>query len=466
LVGLSFAPFIYGANVPLAWGVNGLVFGFLLTLFVIVHAISGRPLPVPLRRYCALTVMFAIIFVWIFLQTQPWMPAALHAPVWQEAGEMLGRNLPGTISIDPGATTLGLLRLGTSAAVFLFALHLGRDPRWATRIVLTIAVAGTVYAFFAMVFKALGPELSSLIIPRALVNPDPAYTGPFINRDHFAIYVGIATVCAWAALVTDLASRKVPNYPHDYRDILANLLALAATFGRYVVLLVPLAIALLLTVSRAGFLLTATAVLMIAVLTANPMNAYQAHGGSRVGKRPALLRLKPVVPMAIAVLGILIALVAHGDSLTGRLANSTVEGDLQPRFAVARATLRAISSRPLLGYGYGTFASAFPPYRDETIEPGLRWTEAHNSYLEALLGLGVPVALILFASLATIVLSCARGVIMRKRDRLSPIAAMAATFIVALHALIDFSIQIEGIALTYAALLGAGFAQSWSTRET
>jgi O-antigen ligase len=122
--------------------------------------------------------------------------------------------------------------------------------------------------------------------------------------------------------------------------------------------------------------------------------------------------------------------------------------------------------RPLLGYGYGTFANAFPRYRDQAVWPDMRWTEAHNSYLEALLGLGVPVGLVLFASLATIVVRCARGIVTRKRDRLAPIAALAATFIVSLHALIDFSIQMEGIALTYAALLGAGFAQSWTTRET
>jgi hypothetical protein len=44
--------------------------------------------------------------------------------------------------------------------------------------------------------------------------------------------------------------------------------------------------------------------------------------------------------------------------------------------------------------------------------------------------------------------------------------AVGATLIVGCHALVDFSIQLQGIALLYAALLGAGYAQSWTSRET
>ena len=91
--------------------------------------------------------------------------------------------------------------------------------------------------------------------------------------------------------------------------------------------------------------------------------------------------------------------------------------------------------------------------------------EAHNSYLEALLGLGAPVAIILFVGLGALVAQCLRGTLIRKRDRLAPSVAVGASLIVACHGLIDFSIQLQGIALSYAALLGAGYAQSWSSRE-
>jgi O-antigen ligase len=464
LAALAFAPFIYGANVALAWGLNALAFGVLLTLYAGLHAIRKRPLPVPPHRFSDVAVMVGVVMGWIFLQTQSWVPSALHAPVWREASQMLGQELPGAISVNPGATSLGLLRLATEAAVFLLALQLGRDARWATRIVLAIAAAGACYAVGALLFKALGPQISGLILPKPLVNlyPSSPLIGPFINRDHFAIYLGIAMSCAWAALVGDMAKRLALQDFHDHRELLAKALAISASLGRYAVLLMPIVIALLLTASRAGFLLTVVAVLVIAALAAAPLTEPAAYA-RRKRRRNGVL-LKQAAPMAIAIVGVAVALAAHGDTLTGRLIGSSVEGDLHPRLAVARVTMRAIQDQPLLGHGYGTFVYTFPPFRDQAVMPDVTWREAHNSYLEALLGLGIPVALTLFAGLATIVFRCGRAVITRRRDRLAPVAALAATVIMALHALVDFSIQIEGIALTYAALLGAGLAQSWSSR--
>jgi hypothetical protein len=42
--------------------------------------------------------------------------------------------------------------------------------------------------------------------------------------------------------------------------------------------------------------------------------------------------------------------------------------------------------------------------------------------------------------------------------------AVGATVLVALHSLVDFSLQIQAIALSYAMLLGVGVAQSESSR--
>jgi hypothetical protein len=62
-------------------------------------------------------------------------------------------------------------------------------------------------------------------------------------------------------------------------------------------------------------------------------------------------------------------------------------------------------------------------------------------------------------------LRCFVGALERKRDSAAPIAAATASVIVALHAFIDFSIQLQGVTLTFAALLGAGTAQSWSSQK-
>lgn len=57
---------------------------------------------------------------------------------------------------------------------------------------------------------------------------------------------------------------------------------------------------------------------------------------------------------------------------------------------------------------------------------------------------------------------CLVAVFRRQRAQIYPIVAVASTVTVALHALLDFSLQIPAIAALYAAILGMGVAQSWS----
>ena len=57
---------------------------------------------------------------------------------------------------------------------------------------------------------------------------------------------------------------------------------------------------------------------------------------------------------------------------------------------------------------------------------------------------------------------CVHAAVTRRDGATAPLVGVAATVIVALHAFVDFSLQIEAVALTFAALLGAGVARSWS----
>jgi hypothetical protein len=57
-----------------------------------------------------------------------------------------------------------------------------------------------------------------------------------------------------------------------------------------------------------------------------------------------------------------------------------------------------------------------------------------------------------------------RGVLVRQRDAIFPCIGIAASILVGFHALIDFSLQIPAVAITYVFLLGVGVAQSRSSR--
>ena len=151
-----------------------------------------------------------------------------------------------------------------------------------------------------------------------------------------------------------------------------------------------------------------------------------------------------------------------GDLFVGRITSAGFED--ASRMSVYLITLRSILDTPLLGYGYGTFADVFPMYRDLSISPVGLWEKAHNTYLEVFQGLGLVFGAALIASIGACVIKCFRGAATRRENATPAMVASAASVLVGFHALVDFSMQIEAVALTYLAVLAAGYAQSESSQ--
>jgi O-antigen ligase len=124
---------------------------------------------------------------------------------------------------------------------------------------------------------------------------------------------------------------------------------------------------------------------------------------------------------------------------------------------------KSIVENSWLGVGYGSFEESFRLYRDETITG--HYDKAHNTYLENIFELGMLPALALFLAIILPALVCVRGVWVRRRDWLYPVLGVAASVLVGAHALVDFSLQIPAVALTYALIMGAAVAQSIPTRK-
>src|SRR5262249_47104880 len=208
-------------------------------------------------------------------------------------------------------------------------------------------------------------------------------------------------------------------------------------------------VALLLTQSRGGILSTGLGLFVFAILSL------------RARKQGS-----PEQRWAVIVLGALLvalAFIAFGDLLAGRIAEQGGVYDIG-RIALYTTTLRSIFNSPLFGYGYGTFADVFPMFRDQSISTYEKWTMAHNTYLEVFQGLGIPFGLILVLSIVLLVRRCLTAAITRQRNEMIPCVAVGISFLVGVHSLVDFSLQIEAIGVTFMAVLGAGVAQSHSSR--
>ena len=111
--------------------------------------------------------------------------------------------------------------------------------------------------------------------------------------------------------------------------------------------------------------------------------------------------------VVFAALLVVVAFVGFGDVLVGRI---TAQGLYDPgRPAVLMVTLRSILSAPLLGFGYGTFSTAFPMFRDDSIGIWLLWDKAHDTYLEIFQGLGLLFGAMLIACVVALGMGLPEG---------------------------------------------------------
>jgi O-antigen ligase len=168
---------------------------------------------------------------------------------------------------------------------------------------------------------------------------------------------------------------------------------------------------------------------------------------------------------AIIIFGALLvaaAFLVFGDLVVGKIMRQGFRDE--GRMAVYTITMRSILGAPLLGYGYGTFVDVFPMFRDQSVSTWGIWQMAHNTYLEVFQGLGLLFGSMLMASVVILVLRCVKGAMMRQANETMPCVAASVGFLLGVHTLVDFSLQMQAIAITFMALLGAGVAQSESSR--
>ena len=166
--------------------------------------------------------------------------------------------------------------------------------------------------------------------------------------------------------------------------------------------------------------------------------------------------------LSVGALLVAAAFLVFGDVVAGKIAQEGFRDE--SRMAVYTIAMRSILDAPLLGYGYGTFADVFPMFRDQSVSTFGKWAMAHNTYLEVFQGLGLLFGSMLVASVV------AAGLALRQRgddaakNEMMPCVAASVAFLLGVHSLVDFSLQMQAIAITFMALLGAGVAQSESSR--
>lgn len=441
--GLGWAPFWYGSNATIAWGINAILFPGLATLYEISLLIRRKPHPVAIGVLAVPAGLFAVVVLWIGVQTATWLPSSLNNPIWGMAAGALETPLKGSISVDRDLTNLALMRLLTATSVFWLALQLCRNAVRATRLIGSIVAIGVGYAAYGIVVLKTG-QFAWLDIPAS----GSRVSATFINHNSYATYAGLGLIASGGLTLALYRDRLIREGGWRLR-----LVSFIDTTGQWGAVLFAggfvILVALLLTGSRGGVISTGAAVLVLALLTL-------LHG-----------RKRGDTPSGALILGLLLAaltLVVFGGTLSESLDD---RGLADPnRLSVFRLTLRSIFDAPVLGFGYGTFSDIFPMYRDRSISIEGVWQQAHDTYLEVFQGLGLVFGAALIGAVAILLVRCVRGSIRRREGAIVPQIAASAGCLVGVHSLVDFSLQMQAVALTFIAILGAGVSQSQTTRQS
>lgn len=452
------SPWLFGSAEPWAY----LFICLLVGAGVATWLVSLVSDPHPRLRAPGLTFALMALLAFVFLQMAP-LPLSfvrsvspLSAQVQSariEAFEEMGAEdfLPAGLEDAAGAATISVSRAATQRSFYLLAAYVGvfvvlanTFTEWGRMrsVAMVVVVSSLVMAVFAIVQEFSGTSgIYWFHTPRF----GGDIFGPFTNSNHFAAHMNLAFGAALGLLLASGAvggSRKARTWREKLVWLSTGRAARATFLGFAAVLM---AASVFVSLSRGGIISLAASLAI-------------------VGAFVAVRRAVPRAGRVVAVVGLLVlaAVVWLGwrpvvEGL-GTLADVVKDPLSNSRAVATRDTLRAFSSSPVLGYGFGSFQHVFPVFQSPSIQFG-RWVHAHNDYAQLLAEGGVVGALLAAAAALAFVLTVGRR--LRQADstaRLMVGGLSVGLMAIALHSFIDFGLHKPANALLLATLCGMSVA--------
>lgn len=399
------------------------------------------------RVHAVAILLLAGLLGYAVFQALPFVGADLANGAWKSVSENI-RPVQGTVSVAPGMTIDALSSLALPFLAFVGALVFFQGDDEALWLWRALAYFGVAYAAFGILQEILFPD-------QLLLEPKRYYVGyltaTFVNRNTAGTFLGIALLLNLALEFHEVRKIRVAvfakralNLDIGWRDKSALVLIHALSC-------LVVAIALFLTQSRGAVGATFIACVAAAVMiTTRRLTADEPSEQFVSWRRYATLFAGLVV-----VVG-LFALFA-GRSVYRMEAQGSEDG----RWCAFASIVSAIKDNWMLGAGFGAFQDVFPVYRDSNCAGifGV-WERAHNVYLEGWLGLGVPFLAALAIGYLILISVFIRGVRTRHKFRYISVTGLSVLILASLHSIVDFSLQIPGVGVYFAAIMASGVTVS------
>jgi O-antigen ligase len=429
---LVVAPLLLGSNRPLFWAINGVVAA--LAVAALAWSEFNRQESSRLDWHLANVALFGMLLIeiWIAIQASPWTPQPLHHRIWF-ASPML-ETAKGAISADPSQTWQALSWWGT-LTIFIVSVRIGTNARQRTcllELMLSMCVLVSGFGFIVEHYQLATLGFFPKIYYRGWL------TGTFVNRNSAASFIGIGLIIALGLASRKYALLRSQSTRFSVFDVADIVISRT---GIYSLAALWLFFALLLTGSRGGIavgIVGGTLVLILRSIKARRLNV-------------------SLVAATLGGLAIVAALSTKALETRTDAADST-----SVRISLYHEALKAIAERPILGHGAGAFASIQPQYHSSSTPSDVVWDNAHSTVLEVIVTLGLPAVIFAVTVLGYIVLTLATTWWTNSKDRVGIPITLAVILAVTLHSFVDFSLEIQAIAIYLACLVGLGIGETMS----
>lgn len=437
LATLVIAPWLYGGAT--AWSIEliDLMLGLMLVVWL-ASLFVDRRVPIAPRG-------LAIIAGVILLQGW-WMALNAHA-VYDKAFQCflpvvpVVRQLPG--AVDYVLTLAMMARVTVLLGVVFVVTEMAQRRSWLLRIWIAVAISGGSIALFGLIQKATGA--------RMIFWQPPVYP-PMEN--FFATYFYHANAGAFLNLVlVPMAGLAAWLYRHR---------SPVPVLGFWIALDFIVVLAVLSNTSRMA---QAVGILIILVL----LGAI-----ARPAKRVAERMEKGTLILILVLVAITMGAIAQAVRLEQPLRRwneFSTHFPASSRWTAYRVAMGRLGESSLVGLGPGTFRAIFPHYQEmANNQPAGIWRFLHDDYLQTVLEWGwfgsFAMAALFFGGIAVGIRNYRKAEGWSSRQRILLACVLLALGGVALHAAVDFPLQIYSIQLLVAAYLGICWGSgAWGERK-
>ncbi|SMD15636.1 O-antigen ligase family protein [Rhizobium sp. RU36D] len=435
LIVTALVPLALGGNRPMAWTVTLTVLALAGLIYLRTIISLQASMTIPLSELRLRVGLISIFLVYCFIQLLPiaqWLPSGLV---------YLPPGVPplNSISVSPPESLLNLITWFNVFFVGYFAMQAGGNEHRSHRMIgylFWIAVAHAIYAF--LLFHEFNDSI--LFMPKWTYQG--SMTGAFVNRNTFATFLASGAVLG---LVT--IAYKMETQRKSFLGWLSLKQGIVLPVLGWIIIMA----ALVSTTSRMGLLVGIAGV----VLTSTMLLLKRSTSGAGGLWRRVLLGALLLIAVA-ALFGL------YGAGTLERV--GSVEREADYRFELYEQVWAMVMTRPWTGYGGGAFELSFTMFHHGPLSFDLIWQKAHNTYLGLFADYGLA-----FGSLPILVMFISLLTQLRKYFTSATvdyptIASISVICIAALHALVDFSLEIQGYALYFAAIVGIGVARTIAAR--